>query len=240
MVSSWRTVTSGASGPASASGRARDHVAERRVDVEAALVAQRSTVIAVKLCVIGRSKGRVGVGCGPRVEVSRPQPPECRSSPSSAMPCASPGTPSSPSASAKGVDGRSKGAHPRSALGVGEVGVHVRGVLVPASPFRPPEHDSPAAPFFRKTLSVQGDAGSTDQSGRLSSPDQDASGRFYVDLFGAERLPAPNFGYQVVGTASPTPSSHNFPRTTRRRSGITSASRSTTSSRSTVVRRSLA
>ena len=31
----------------------------------------------------------------------------------------------------------------------------------------------------------------------VSSPDQDASARFYTDLFGAERLPAPNFGFRV-------------------------------------------
>jgi catechol 2,3-dioxygenase-like lactoylglutathione lyase family enzyme len=31
----------------------------------------------------------------------------------------------------------------------------------------------------------------------ISSPDQDASARFYIDLFGVERLPAPNFGFRV-------------------------------------------
>jgi catechol 2,3-dioxygenase-like lactoylglutathione lyase family enzyme len=31
----------------------------------------------------------------------------------------------------------------------------------------------------------------------VSSPDQDASARFYVELFGAERIPAPNFGFRV-------------------------------------------
>jgi lactoylglutathione lyase len=31
----------------------------------------------------------------------------------------------------------------------------------------------------------------------VSSPDQDESARFYTDLFGAERLPAPNFGFRV-------------------------------------------
>ena len=31
----------------------------------------------------------------------------------------------------------------------------------------------------------------------VSSPDQDASGRFYTELFGAERIPSPNFGFRV-------------------------------------------
>src|SRR4029077_15710107 len=31
----------------------------------------------------------------------------------------------------------------------------------------------------------------------VSSPDQDASGRFYVELFGAERIPWPHFGFRV-------------------------------------------
>ena len=31
----------------------------------------------------------------------------------------------------------------------------------------------------------------------VSSPDQDASGRFYTELFGVERIPAPNFGFRV-------------------------------------------
>ena len=31
----------------------------------------------------------------------------------------------------------------------------------------------------------------------VSSPDQDESARFYTELFGAERLPAPNFGFRV-------------------------------------------
>ncbi len=31
----------------------------------------------------------------------------------------------------------------------------------------------------------------------VSSPDQDASARFYTELFGAERIPAPNFGFRV-------------------------------------------
>ena len=31
----------------------------------------------------------------------------------------------------------------------------------------------------------------------VSAPDQDASGRFYVDVFGAERIPSPNFGFRV-------------------------------------------
>ena len=31
----------------------------------------------------------------------------------------------------------------------------------------------------------------------VSSPDQDASGRFYEELFGVERIPAPNFGFRV-------------------------------------------
>jgi lactoylglutathione lyase len=31
----------------------------------------------------------------------------------------------------------------------------------------------------------------------VSSPDQDASGRFYSELFGVERIPAPNFGFRV-------------------------------------------
>jgi lactoylglutathione lyase len=31
----------------------------------------------------------------------------------------------------------------------------------------------------------------------VSSPDQDASARFYEELFGAERIPAPNFGFRV-------------------------------------------
>jgi lactoylglutathione lyase len=31
----------------------------------------------------------------------------------------------------------------------------------------------------------------------VSSPDQDASARFYIDLFGAEPIPAPNFGFRV-------------------------------------------
>jgi lactoylglutathione lyase len=31
----------------------------------------------------------------------------------------------------------------------------------------------------------------------VSSPDQDASGRWYADLFGVERIPSPNFGFRV-------------------------------------------
>jgi lactoylglutathione lyase len=31
----------------------------------------------------------------------------------------------------------------------------------------------------------------------VSSPDQDASERFYTELFGAERIPSPNFGFRV-------------------------------------------
>ena len=31
----------------------------------------------------------------------------------------------------------------------------------------------------------------------VSSPDQDASARFYEELFGVERIPAPNFGFRV-------------------------------------------
>ena len=31
----------------------------------------------------------------------------------------------------------------------------------------------------------------------VSSPDQDASARFYAEMFGAERIPAPNFGFRV-------------------------------------------
>jgi lactoylglutathione lyase len=31
----------------------------------------------------------------------------------------------------------------------------------------------------------------------VSSPDQDESARFYAELFGARRIPAPNFGFRV-------------------------------------------
>jgi catechol 2,3-dioxygenase-like lactoylglutathione lyase family enzyme len=31
----------------------------------------------------------------------------------------------------------------------------------------------------------------------VSAPDQDESARFYEELFGAERIPAPNFGFRV-------------------------------------------
>ena len=31
----------------------------------------------------------------------------------------------------------------------------------------------------------------------VSSPDQDASAHFYEELFGVERIPAPNFGFRV-------------------------------------------
>ena len=31
----------------------------------------------------------------------------------------------------------------------------------------------------------------------VSSADQDASGRFYTELFGAQRIPPPNFGFRV-------------------------------------------
>ena len=68
----------------------------------------------------------------------------------------------------------------------------------------------------------------------VSSPDQDASGRFYSELFGVGAHPGAEL--RLPGRlvrASATPSCTSSRRTTRRRSGITSASPSTTSSRST-------
>jgi lactoylglutathione lyase len=45
----------------------------------------------------------------------------------------------------------------------------------------------------------------------VSSPDQDASARFYEELFGAERLPAPNFGFRVDWFAFGDTQLHIFP-----------------------------
>jgi lactoylglutathione lyase len=45
----------------------------------------------------------------------------------------------------------------------------------------------------------------------VSSPDQDASGRFYEELFGAERIPAPNFGFRVDWFAFGDTQLHIFP-----------------------------
>ena len=68
----------------------------------------------------------------------------------------------------------------------------------------------------------------------VSSPDQDESARFYTDLFGAERIPAPNFGFRVDWFRFGDTQLHIFPRGRQgAASDITSASRSTTSSRST-------
>jgi catechol 2,3-dioxygenase-like lactoylglutathione lyase family enzyme len=45
----------------------------------------------------------------------------------------------------------------------------------------------------------------------VSSPDQDASSRFYTELFGAERIPAPNFGFRVDWFALGDTQLHIFP-----------------------------
>ena len=45
----------------------------------------------------------------------------------------------------------------------------------------------------------------------VSSPDQDASARFYEELFGVERIPAPNFGFRVDWFKMGDTQLHTFP-----------------------------
>ena len=205
IVSSWRTVTGGASGPASASAREiRDHVAERRVDVEPALVAQREHRHRHEaLRHRADAEGRVGIGRGARLEVADAAPAGVdelaveRDAVGDARRAEL-----AEGLREEGVDGGREVAHARGAPGVGEVGVHVRGILdtaaerrsaVPSSGTRSGGGCIPAP----NALASGAMPGLRINHVSVSSPDQDESARFYTELFGAERIPAPNFGFRV-------------------------------------------
>ena len=63
--------------------------------------------------------------------------------------------------------------------------------------FRPAERDPRACAFRAERSSIRGMTALRINHVSVSSPDQDASGRFYTELFGAERIPSPNFGFRV-------------------------------------------
>ena len=88
MVSSWRTVTGGASGPASASGASSATTSPSGASMSS-LPSSRSesTVIATKLFVMEQMRNAVSAsGAMPESRLRTPHPPAWTSSPSSAMP----------------------------------------------------------------------------------------------------------------------------------------------------------